>query len=259
MGSKSRIAKCIVPILQKCIDDNGINTYIEPFCGGCNIIDKIRCSNRIANDVNPYLIALFQHLQTGGELPTEVSRTLYSKVRAEYKNNAYEPWFVGAVGFLASYNGRWFDGGYAQPGWEKNKNGKPVRYRDYYQEAKKNIESQTTLLKDVTFHCQDYKKCNIPDNSLIYCDPPYCNTKQFANAMDFDYEIFWQQIREWSIEHFVVTSELNAPSDFECIWEKECSRSIKANDKSIAVEKLFIYNKGKSFNYLHNTEVNTSS
>lgn len=31
LGSKSRIAKFIVPILQKEIDDNNINVYIEPF------------------------------------------------------------------------------------------------------------------------------------------------------------------------------------------------------------------------------------
>ena len=34
MGSKSRIAKYIVPIIQSYIDDYGINTYIEPFVGG---------------------------------------------------------------------------------------------------------------------------------------------------------------------------------------------------------------------------------
>lgn len=38
MGSKSRIAKDIVPIIQKCIDDNGINTYVENFVGGSNMI-----------------------------------------------------------------------------------------------------------------------------------------------------------------------------------------------------------------------------
>lgn len=65
-GSKSRIAKYIVPILQKEIDENQIRTYLEPFCGGCNIIDKIKCESKIANDLNEYLIALFQHLQAGG-------------------------------------------------------------------------------------------------------------------------------------------------------------------------------------------------
>lgn len=34
MGSKSRIAKYIVPILQECIDSNHVTTYIEPFVGG---------------------------------------------------------------------------------------------------------------------------------------------------------------------------------------------------------------------------------
>ena len=34
IGSKKRYAKHIVPILQKCINDNGIDTYIEPFVGG---------------------------------------------------------------------------------------------------------------------------------------------------------------------------------------------------------------------------------
>ena len=41
MGSKSRIAKDIVPIIQKYIDDNRIISYIEPFVGGANVIDKI--------------------------------------------------------------------------------------------------------------------------------------------------------------------------------------------------------------------------
>ena len=34
MGSKSRIAKYIVPIIQKYINENDITMYIEPFVGG---------------------------------------------------------------------------------------------------------------------------------------------------------------------------------------------------------------------------------
>lgn len=38
MGSKLRIAKEIVPIIQSYIDKNNIHNYLEPFCGGgqCN-------------------------------------------------------------------------------------------------------------------------------------------------------------------------------------------------------------------------------
>lgn len=69
MGSKAKIAKYIVPIIQRKIDESGARYYVEPFAGGCNVIDKIKAEYRIASDSNKYLIALFQHLQDGGELP----------------------------------------------------------------------------------------------------------------------------------------------------------------------------------------------
>ena len=119
MGSKSRVTKYIVPIIQQCINDNNLSVYIEPFAGGMNVVDKIKAPFRIASDKNRYLIALFQHLQYGGELLPEVSKELYSEVRANYKTKEYEDWYVGNIGFLASYNGRWFDGGYAKPGYER--------------------------------------------------------------------------------------------------------------------------------------------
>lgn len=33
-GSKSRIKKYILPIIQNCIYKNNVDTYIEPFVGG---------------------------------------------------------------------------------------------------------------------------------------------------------------------------------------------------------------------------------
>jgi len=33
-GSKAKLRKWILPILQNCIDKNHVKTYIEPFVGG---------------------------------------------------------------------------------------------------------------------------------------------------------------------------------------------------------------------------------
>lgn len=52
VGSKNRISKEIAPILQKCIDENDIKIYFEPFVGGANMIDKIKCETRIGNDIH---------------------------------------------------------------------------------------------------------------------------------------------------------------------------------------------------------------
>jgi len=58
MGSKRRYCKYIVPIINKYIKENNIKTFLDIFCGGANLADKIICDNVIANDLSPTLIAL---------------------------------------------------------------------------------------------------------------------------------------------------------------------------------------------------------
>ena len=242
MGSKSRIAKDIVPILQDIINKNNITTYIEPFVGGANIIDKITCEERHGSDSNKYLVSLLQRVQNKEELLDEVTRELYTDVRSNQNTDKYDDWVVGNVGFLASFNGRWFDGGYAQTGVEKTKNGS--RIRNYYEESKNNIQTQALQenFTNIIFSINDYLFWdNKLSNCLIYCDPPYANVKQYQNSILFDYEKFWETMRSWSKDNIVIISEQNAPEDFKCIWEKEVSRSIKATDKTKSTEKLFVY------------------
>lgn len=240
MGSKSRIAKYIAPIIQKYIDERNCVQYIEPFVGGANIIDKIVCKEKIGNDLRESLIALLCHVQLHIELPSSISKNMYDTVR-NYPDG-FENWYVGCVGFLASYNGRYFDGGYAKTGYEKVNGGE--RLRDYYREAKDNLVSQSEnkLFEDIIFQCADYRNCldvYRPNGAVIYCDPPYENTKQYSNSSKFNYDEFWDIMRNLSMDNIVLISGLDAPSDFECVWEQEVSRSIKSTDKGKAVEKLF--------------------
>ena len=53
MGSKNRIAKEILPIMLK---ERGQRTWVEPFVGGANMIDKVQ-GERIGADLNEYVIA----------------------------------------------------------------------------------------------------------------------------------------------------------------------------------------------------------
>jgi site-specific DNA-adenine methylase len=43
MGSKRKYCKYIVPIIQKYINEHGITTFVDCFCGGTNLADKISC------------------------------------------------------------------------------------------------------------------------------------------------------------------------------------------------------------------------
>lgn len=238
MGSKSRIAKFIVPILQNAIDKTGYN-YYEPFCGGCNIIDKIKAKKRYASDNNKYLIALWKYLidNPNYNYPEEISHELYSAVRSNKEN--YEDWYVGYVGFLASYNGRFFDGGYA-----KTIISKSGAVRNYYDEAKRNIMQQISNLRKVKFAVKEYWETN-PHGLVIYADPPYAGTKQYATSKKFDHEKFWQTMREWSKDNIVFISEENAPDDFEIVWQQEATRTQDNRKRETAVEKLFKWRGGK--------------
>ena len=107
MGSKKRLQKHIAPIINKMIEDNDIKKYVEPFCGGCNMIEAIKCETRIGNDSNKYLIAMWQRLQAGWEPMTleemvksrlkpgevmdlfdkEQANRFYNELKADFKAN----------------------------------------------------------------------------------------------------------------------------------------------------------------------------
>lgn len=210
MGSKSRIAKYIVPILQECIDSNNVTTY---------------------------------RVQKGKPLLDEVTRDTYNLVREAWRNGTdkdkYEQWYVGNVGFLASYNGRWFDGGYAKPTSIKTSNGNKTR--DYYQESKRNLEKQASDLLTVSLNCTSYEQYLKTDYSGVcfYLDPPYFHTKEFGIATNFNSVDFWNFTRELSKNNYVYISEQCAPDDFETVWAKPVLRSINAQNKEHKTECLF--------------------
>jgi len=230
MGSKSRIAKDIVPILNS----YDRKYYVEPFVGGANIIDKVDFKHKIGYDKNPYLIALLKYLQTNTSLPNSIEEKKYYEVRDN--KDDYPEWYVGLVGFCASYGGRFFEG---YPRGKKS-DGTP---RDYTNEAIRNIEKQREYLKDVKFFKCDYSKIDVRNkNCLIYCDPPYKNSKPYKVSLlgKFNHDEFWEWVRTQSSKNPVIVSEYDAPDDFTCIWSKDTKSNLKVHGTKENTEKLFI-------------------
>jgi len=229
MGSKNRIAKEMLPIILK--DRKADQYYVEPFVGGCNMIDKVG-GGRIGNDVNPYLIAMWKALVYDGCKPFKVNKDEYTDIRIN--REFYADWEVGWVGFNCSYCGKFF-AGYA---------GEYRNTRNYQDEAIGNVTKQIPNLIGVDFYNLDYWELEIPPNSIIYCDPPYENTAGYK--VQFDHAKFWQWVRDKTLEgHKVFVSEYNAPFDFVEVWSKELKSQLSANGKAggdkASIEKLFIY------------------
>lgn len=241
MGSKQRLSKELVPILQNIINENRVDMYIEPFVGGANVIDKIKCSNKVGSDYNEFLIELWKEIQKGYEIPSELSYDDY----VEIKNNKskYPKHLVAVAGILATYNAKWF-GGYARITYTK-----AGTIRNYYDESRRNVIKQIPNIIDVDFYYRSYEYYSNENtqNALIYCDPPYQKTTGYGN--DFNHEEYWNWVRELSKNNIVICSEYNAPNDFLCIYEKGLTTTMDNASRKKDTEKLFIHvNNEKTLN-----------
>lgn len=237
MGSKNRHAKELLPIILK--DRKPEQCYVEPFVGGCNMIDKVG-GYRIGNDRHKYLIALFKAIINGWEPPEYVDEETYKDVREN--KDKHDDHFVGFVGFGCSYSGKWF-GGFARNVRKDAPDAEILNKtkRNYCAESKRNIMRQASKLQDVILYNVDYWMMYIPLNSIIYCDPPYAGTTKYKDG--FDHDTFWKWCREMvRVGHTVFVSEYNAPEDFECVWEKTVNNTLtKDTGSKQGVEKLFVY------------------
>ena len=139
---------------------------------------------------------------------------------------------------LASYNGRFFDGGYAGIVHTKANT-----VRNYYDEAKRNFENQIPNLKNIKWGCINYKDLKEFKNFVVYCDIPYKDTKQYNTSKNFNHNDFWQWVRKISKNNIVLVSEYQAPKDFKCIWEQPILRTIDNTKRVETIERLFEINK----------------
>ncbi len=234
VGSKNRLSKQIAPIIQSYIDNMpDCCGYLEPFVGGANMIDKIRCTHKYGSDAHKYLIALLLHVQRNvSDVPDTITKDEYDAVRTNM--TTYPNWYVGLVGFCASYNAKWF-GGYANE--VKTKVG---TVRNYTDEAIRNLKKQARYIKDIEFSCRTFQECN-PNISdfVIYCDPPYRDTTKYATS-DFDYDKFYSWCKEMAKTNIVLISEYWMPEDgFECIWEGKLKCTLDKASRTDKTEKLY--------------------
>ena len=238
-GNKNRYRAEILPIILN--GWKGYNSgryYVEPFCGSCSVLQYVN-GKRIANDKNKYLIAMWKSLVANKDVPRIIDKEFYDDVRDCFygRNTKYSDDIVGWVGYMASYNGRFFDGGYSG----HNVVIKDGSTRDYITENIENTIVQVPYLHDVDFRSCDYNELELPPNSLVYADPPYKNTKQYMYSKDFDHEAFYEWCRKTVADgHTLFISEYNMPSDFECVWSKDVTCAMNPNITKNNTEKLFV-------------------
>ena len=101
---------------------------------------------------------------------------------------------------------------------------------------------------ELTISVGDYRDVEIPTDSIIYCDPPYKNTREYRHNKDvFDMEAFYKFCERQTQPIFI--SEYWMPEDrFFCIAEFDRVSTFSATNNSMrVVEKVFLPNKWKEW------------
>ncbi|QEP53318.1 hypothetical protein BS46_gp136 [Acinetobacter phage BS46] len=230
MGSKNRIAKHLLPIMLAEAEKHSITTWVEPFVGGANMIDKVPDTyKRVGYDLNDHTIhALIDIRDNVDKLPDTVSEKEYKGYKG-LPPQSITSW----VRFGCSFGGK-FENGYA-----RDLQGIPPR--NFAAEVKRNAIKQSPKIQNVQFICDSYENLDF-ENCLIYCDPPYQGTTGYKTG-SFDHEKFFDWCRQQAKKNIVFVSEYNAPDDFIEVWRGEVKTNFASTRKKAthnAVEKLFI-------------------
>lgn len=230
MGSKRRVAKHIIPIMVEAADKAGVATWVEPFVGGGNLIDKVPSRfKRIGYDLNEHVImAMLDIRDRAKELPCDITEQAYRDMTGSPAATV-----TSWVRFVGSFGGK-FEAGLARG---KSSNGLS---RNCIDESQRNAIKQQPLVQGVDFIRGCYQDTE-HKGALIYCDPPYQGASGYKTG-DFDHDRFFEWCRNMAKHNIVFVSEYHAPSDFELVWQgkqKTNFASSRVVATHSATEKLF--------------------
>lgn len=246
-GSKRSQSENIISKFPKKIE-----TYYEPFCGGCSVLRQllesdIKVNNYICSDINKGLIDLWNLIKTNPILvldeyekmwnelnvddDKERKKQYFYKVRDRYNTSGNPIDFMFIMRTTTNGMPRYNNKGEFNNSFHVTRNGIiPETLRKVV------IEWSELLNKNnVQFIHQDYLNIQSNENDLIYLDPPYANTKGMYYGT-IDYDKLWNWLRNQKASYLL---------SFDGKTTSEDMTSEVPND--IYNEHIYLYSGNSSF------------
>ena len=204
-GGKYKLLNQILPLFPK-----NINTFVDLFCGGCNVGINVDCQKVIFNDNNEKLMYM---LNTFKNLDKSSTISMINQIIDKYNLSrsdlyGYEQYSCNSKDGLGPYNLEGYlklrddfnnkfvlDYGYYVALYvlicycfnnqirfnSKGKFNLPVGKRDFNSKMREKFNNFIDRVKssDYTFICDDYKNIDIENfgkDTFVYADPPYLIT-----------------------------------------------------------------------------------
>lgn len=222
-GGKYRLLPRLLPLFPK-----NINSFLDLFCGGCNVGLNVTCNHVIFNDSNENLISLYKTFgKLGVKLVLEKIYNIISKYELSLVSlNGYSYYGCKSATGLGKYNKERYsklrndlnnrrklgilDDNYFIMLYvlivyafnnqirfnSKGEFNLPVGKRDFSKKIEQKLCSFIDMIQNdnVSFTCRDFRNFNISDLSsqdFVYVDPPYlitCATYNEQGGWNEQYE-----------------------------------------------------------------------
>ena len=264
-GSKRSQAEEIIKLFPKEID-----TYYEPFCGGCSVLRRllssdIKVNHYICSDLNGDLINLWNMIKNNPEYLSNYYAKLWSELNIDdnkerkrrYFENVRERYNVEhkAEDFLfimrTTTNGmpRYNKEGRFNNSFHITRNG------IFPDKLRKVLLEWSELLNkyNVEFKCCDYSKITSDENDLLYLDPPYANTKgMYYGSLDLQKFFSWLETqkgyyllsfdgRSGEVDNtYNLPSNLYSEHKYILSGNSSFKRTIGKSNNSIVYESLYL-------------------
>ena len=264
-GSKRSQSEEIIKYFPKEID-----TYYEPFCGGCSVLfqllhSDIKVNNYVCSDKNKGLIDLWNLIKINPKLVSDSYSIMWNElniddnkerkkqyfymVRERYNNKHNPTDFMFIMRTTTNGMPRYNNNGDFNNSFHVTRNGiLPNKLEKIIYQW-----SEVLNKNHVEFINQEYNNIVTNKNDFVYLDPPYANTKGMYYGT-IDYNILWNWLKQQSCKYILSfdgkTSledmTQNVPSD---IYEKHIyldngnssfRRVVGKSKNTIVKESLYI-------------------
>ena len=204
-GGKSKLLDQILPYFPSEID-----TFVDLFCGGCNVGLNVEAKKYILNDKNKMLIGLLKVMKAENSFSEKVEKLIIKYNLSQSSNKGYKHYGCNSQDGLGKYNKAQYNNlreDFNKKLFDKNDcyialfvlilysfnnqirfNSKgefnlPVGKRDFNKKQKEKTSKYIESLrnKKITFSEKDFRKIHINSKSFVYCDPPYLITTATYN------------------------------------------------------------------------------
>ena len=213
-GSKRSQSEEIIKYFPKEID-----TYYEPFCGGCSVLfqllhSDIKVNNYVCSDKNKGLIDLWNLIKVNPKLVSDSYSIMWNElniddnkerkkqyfymVRERYNNKHNPTDFMFIMRTTTNGMPRYNNNGEFNNSFHITRNGiLPNKLEKIIYQW-----SEALNKNNVKFINQEYNNIVTNKNDFVYLDPPYANTKGMYYGT-IDYNILWNWLKQQSCKYIL--------------------------------------------------------